>query len=207
MMSARSRSEARATTSAALGPSPPMRMSSGPSSRNEKPRSASSSCIEDTPRSSTTPSTGVVAEFLARRDRARRSAPRPASAGRRPPATRPAPRATALWSRSMPMTCASAAARIARRVAAGAEGAVDIDAAVAHVRELERGRARARERDGPVRQRQQSHRCPPSFPCPERVFRRSLEARPSPQRARLHGGPRKPRAEPARLPDPKIAGR
>ena len=57
MMSARSRSDACATTSAALGPSPPMRMSSGPSRRNEKPRSASSSCIEETPRSSTTPST------------------------------------------------------------------------------------------------------------------------------------------------------
>ena len=57
MIAARSRSEARATTSAALGPAPPMRMSSGPSRRNEKPRAASSSCIDDTPRSSTTPST------------------------------------------------------------------------------------------------------------------------------------------------------
>ena len=32
-----------------------MRMSSGPSFMNEKPRSASSSCIEETPISSTTP--------------------------------------------------------------------------------------------------------------------------------------------------------
>ena len=52
--------------------------------------------------------------------------------------TRPAPLATALWSRSMPMTCASAAARIARRIAAGAEGAVDINSAVANVQKLER---------------------------------------------------------------------
>ena len=35
----------------------PMRMSSGPSWRKENPRSASSSCIEETPRSKTTPST------------------------------------------------------------------------------------------------------------------------------------------------------
>ena len=43
MIYARSRSLPRAITSAALGPSRPMRMSSGPSKRNEKPRSA---CIE-----------------------------------------------------------------------------------------------------------------------------------------------------------------
>ena len=49
MMLARSASEALAITSAAVGPSWPIRMSSGPSRRNEKPRSASSSCIEDTP--------------------------------------------------------------------------------------------------------------------------------------------------------------
>ena len=40
MMRARSAGAAAAITSAALGPSPPMRMSSGPSRRNEKPRSA-----------------------------------------------------------------------------------------------------------------------------------------------------------------------
>ena len=38
MMLARSRSPAVLTTSAALGPSPPMRISSGPSRRNENPR-------------------------------------------------------------------------------------------------------------------------------------------------------------------------
>ena len=56
-MLARSVSDARAITSAAVGPSWPIRMSSGPSSRNEKPRSAWSSCIEETPTSITTPST------------------------------------------------------------------------------------------------------------------------------------------------------
>ncbi len=45
------------TRSAADGPWPaPMRMSSGPSRMKEKPRSASSSCIDETPRSKTTPS-------------------------------------------------------------------------------------------------------------------------------------------------------
>ena len=47
------------TTSAAVGPAGDMRMSSGPSPWNEKPRSGSSSCIEETPMSSTTPSTGA----------------------------------------------------------------------------------------------------------------------------------------------------
>ena len=40
-----------------VGPACPIRMSSGPSRRNEKPRPAWSSCIEDTPTSITTPST------------------------------------------------------------------------------------------------------------------------------------------------------
>ena len=62
-----------------------MRMSSGPSAWNEKPRSGSSSCIEETPMSSTTPSTRRDA-LLARRPRpARRTALRRASAGRRTP--------------------------------------------------------------------------------------------------------------------------
>ena len=110
MMSARSRSEACATTSAALGPSRPMRMSSGPSSRNEKPRGASSSCIEDTPRSSTTPSTAAWPNFSATRSSAEKRSSIKVS---RPLAdcTRPAPFATAAWSRSMPMTCAPPAAR------------------------------------------------------------------------------------------------
>jgi len=51
MIAARSRTPPWAMTSAAVGPSLPMRISSGPSSRNEKPRSASSSCMDDTPTS------------------------------------------------------------------------------------------------------------------------------------------------------------
>ena len=47
------------TSVAASAPPMPMRMSSGPSRRNEKPRSASSSCMEETPTSSTTPSAGA----------------------------------------------------------------------------------------------------------------------------------------------------
>ena len=43
--------EAVATRSAAVGPSAPMRMSSGPSFMNENPRSARSSCSVETPRS------------------------------------------------------------------------------------------------------------------------------------------------------------
>jgi hypothetical protein len=41
----------------ALSPVRAMRMSSGPSKRKENPRSAWSSCMEETPMSSTTPST------------------------------------------------------------------------------------------------------------------------------------------------------
>ena len=55
--SAISFSSARASHSAALSPeSGSMRMSSGPSLPNENPRSATSSCGDDTPRSNSTPS-------------------------------------------------------------------------------------------------------------------------------------------------------
>ena len=54
--------------------------------------------------------------------------------------TRSAPCAIALWSRSMPITRQSAAREHRARIAAGAEGAVDIDAAVLDVEEAERGR-------------------------------------------------------------------
>ena len=43
----------------AFGPVADMRMSSGPSAWKEKPRAGSSSCIEETPMSSTTPSAGA----------------------------------------------------------------------------------------------------------------------------------------------------
>ena len=59
-MRVRSPALKRLTTSAALAPACAMRMSSGPSKRKEKPRSASSICIDDTPMSSTTPSTAAT---------------------------------------------------------------------------------------------------------------------------------------------------
>ncbi len=59
MMVASSLTEAWFTKAAASAPLCPMRMSSGPSRRNEKPRSAWSSCMEETPTSSTTPSAGA----------------------------------------------------------------------------------------------------------------------------------------------------
>ena len=62
-----SSTEAVATMSAALRPLLPMRMSSGPSRRNENPRSASSSCIEETPRSARI----AVGRRVARRGRDR----------------------------------------------------------------------------------------------------------------------------------------
>ena len=58
--SASSRSGSVLTRSAAVGPLRLMRMSSGPSPRNEKPRAGSSSWNDDTPRSSTTPSSAVT---------------------------------------------------------------------------------------------------------------------------------------------------
>ena len=61
----------------------PMRMSSGPSLWNEKPRSGSSSCMEETPMSSTTPSAGAKPRHL-RCGPARRMCLRPASSGPRP---------------------------------------------------------------------------------------------------------------------------
>ena len=48
------------TRSAALAPSDPMRMSRGPSKRNENPRDASSSCIDETPRSASRPLAAVT---------------------------------------------------------------------------------------------------------------------------------------------------
>ncbi len=58
---------------------------------------------------------------------------RPAAAS-----TRPAPPAIALWSRSMPMTSAPCGFENQPRVAAGAEGAVDVDAAVANPQRIDR---------------------------------------------------------------------
>ena len=108
-------------------------------------------------------------------DRAPRSAPRPASVVHRPTAPDPAPCATALWSRSMPMTCAIGRREDRARVAAGAERAVDIDAAVADVQKLD---SRPREH-GNVTGRSASDSgpsLPAIIPVPRRIFRRSLEA-------------------------------
>ena len=65
-------------------------------------------------------------------------------------------------------------------IAAGAEGRVDIDAAVAHVEELDRGGGRARECDEPVRQRQQVLL---SLPAIIPVLRADLPPRPGSQAA------------------------
>ena len=129
MMRARSAGDARATTSAALGPSLPIRMSSGPSRRNEKPRSAWSSCIEETPISITTPSTaswpcaradlGEIGEAVLDQHQPAVGADRPDRNPRRSP----------MRSRSMPITCVAGDVENGAAVAAGAEGRVDIDAA------------------------------------------------------------------------------
>ena len=136
-MLASSASEAFATTSAAVGPSWPIRMSSGPPSRNEKPRSAWSSCIEETPTSITTPSTAAApcaAQTSARlENRSSTRVSRPsglldqieAAGNRRPVAVD----ADDPGSRDVEDRAA---------VAAGAEGRVDIDAAVPGSEHLDR---------------------------------------------------------------------
>ena len=112
-------------------------MSSGPPSRNEKPRSAWSSCIEETPTSITTPSTAstpCAAQTSARLEkRSSTSVSRPSDAidqiepagNRRPVAVD----ADDAGSRRVEDRAA---------VAAGAEGGVDIDSAVAGREHLDR---------------------------------------------------------------------
>ena len=181
-----------------------MRMSSGPSSRNEKPRSASSSCIEDTPRSSTTPSTAAWPNFSATRSSAEK---RSSTSVSRPPAA--SHQTGAIRHRALVAVDADDLGVRRRR---GSRGCSRRRRRCRRCRCRRREHsgararaARARERDGPVRQRQQGHRCPPSFPCPERIFRRSLEAWPLHCSARRHGGSREARAEATRLPDWKGA--
>ena len=136
-MLARSASDAFAITSAAVGPSWPIRMSSGPPSRNEKPRSAWSSCIEETPTSITTPSTAAtpcaaqISARLENRSSTRVSRPSDSidqieSAGNGRPV---AVDADDPGSRDIEDRAA---------IAAGAEGGVDIDAAVAGCEHLDR---------------------------------------------------------------------
>ena len=128
IIAARSRSLARATMSAALGPSCPMRMSSGPSSRNEKPRSAWSSCIDETPRSNTTPSTAASPAIDCKlANRSSTNSSRPCAC-----ATRSAPAGDrALIAIDADHACARRLQNGAR-ISAGAESGVDIDAAVTH---------------------------------------------------------------------------
>ena len=102
-----------------------MRMSSGPSPWNEKPRSGSSSCIEETPMSSTTPSAGAKPGRLRRCGRARRSGLRPGSAGRRSASTSGPPRRWLPDRGRWPSTRAPAPREQRRGVAAGAERAVN----------------------------------------------------------------------------------
>ena len=75
------------------GPRLSMRMSSGASKRSEKPRSASSNCIEETPMSSTTPSS---VRRPSRRAISSRSPKRPSTSRSRPRAARPGPRPPAI---------------------------------------------------------------------------------------------------------------
>ena len=132
MMAARSRSEAWATTSAALGPSPLMRMSSGPSNRNEKPRLAVSSCIEDTPTSRTTPSTDSWPSSRAARSRSEK---RDCTRFSRPWAvsTSAAPRGDRRRIAVEPDHPRAVHRQDLAAIAAGSERAVDIDAAGAQV--------------------------------------------------------------------------
>ena len=131
MMSARSRSEARATTSAALGPSLPMRMSSGPS-RPE--REAARGLIElhrGHAEIEHDAVDGIIAEVLcATRSSAEKRSSITVS---RPPdaSTRPAP----LRDRTLVAVDAddlrAGGCEDRAGIATGAEGAVDIDAAAA----------------------------------------------------------------------------
>ncbi len=139
MMSARSRSAACATTSAALGPS---RAHAHVERTVEPEREAALGLVELHRGHAEIEHDAVhrgVAEFF--RDAIERGEAlfdqREPAAGRLAPGRRRC--ATALWSRSMPMTCGIGGGEDRAAVAAGAEGAVDVDAAVANIQELERG--------------------------------------------------------------------
>ena len=123
--------EAAFTRSAALGPSPPMRMSSGPSLRNEKPRSGlielhrgDAEIEQDAVDRLVTEAARDVLEIGEAILDQRQPALRPASTSAKPPAI-------ASRSRSMPMTRVPPTSQDRARVSAGAERAVDIDAAIA----------------------------------------------------------------------------
>ena len=69
---------------------------------------------------------------------------------------------------------------------------------------IRRRGGRAREYDEPIRQRQRGRRCPSSFPCSERFFRRHPGAQLLLDRAHRPGGLRELRAKAAGLPDLKF---
>ena len=108
--------------------------------RKEKPRAAVSSCMEETPRSSTTPSTRIGAAVA--RDRVEIGK---AVFDQREPAVRRLHQVGAERDRALVAVDADHFAvgggEDRAAIAAGAESRVDIDAAVMHVEEVERRRA------------------------------------------------------------------
>ncbi len=110
----------------------------------------------------------------ARSRRGWKTDPRSASAGRSACSTRSAPKRDGGLVAVDADHFAVGGRQDGARIAAGAEGAVDIDAAVTRLEETRPRGGRARECGGLVRQRQPSRRRPPSFPCSERVARRHL---------------------------------
>ena len=146
-MLASSVSDARATTSAAVGPDCPIRMSSGPPRRKEKPRSAWSSCIEETPTSITTPSTASIpcrAQTSARSGKAVFDQHEPAI-GAVDEIETISDRAAVAVDADHPR-CGNFQDRPA--VAAGAKGGVDIDAAAHAARAIRPPRGQARRCGG-----------------------------------------------------------
>ena len=108
----------------------------------------------------------------------------------------------------MAITLQSAAASIARAVAAGAEGAVDIDAAIAHIEKVERGAAEhgnvvgwsASDSGKAVAARHHSR-------APSALRPASLGTQFGFERAHLLGGLRELALKPAGLPDLKLVAK
>ena len=107
MMSARSLSQRSATTSAAHGPARAHAHVERAVEAERKAALGLSSCMEETPRSSTTPSAEFDPEVARDAIEAGEFAVAPTSAARRQPRPGPAPRRPRVGSRSMPMTAVS----------------------------------------------------------------------------------------------------
>ena len=118
----------------------PIRMSSGPSRRNEKPRPASSSCIDETPRSNTTPST---VSWPRPRATSSRLEKRSSTSVRRPAAalTRSAPECNRLLIAIDADHPAVRGSENGAGIAAGAECRIDVDGAVPWREKLDHGMA------------------------------------------------------------------